>query len=986
MEFRLLGPFEAWHNGVQVDLGELQQRHVLAVLLLHANKPVSGDRLADIIWGEHRPKSNLIVGYIAKIRRAFQAAHANDVKIATTPTGYRLEIDEGKLDSVRFTTLCAKAATAGRDGDPASANRLLHEAVALWRGRYLEDLDIDRIGGTALMSPDEALIDALSDLAELELAAGNHRWVRDRLWPFVQADPGRQRLAVPLIRALLAGGDRIQAMEVYDRATKALEDHDVAVSADLRRLSRQARYGTPRGSLPPPSRRFTGRTKELAEIESLAASGVGPVLVWLSGMPGVGKTTLAVEAAHRLLTRFTDARLFVELNGFTPNVEPTTPVGALGALLDSLGVPVEQVPSTLQGRLARYRDELADTRTIVVLDNASSEDQVRALLPESPTCMAIVTSRKVGDIEVTDNLRLEPMSEQEAVDLFRALVGRKRLPEPATLVKEVVARCGRIPMQIKVVASQFRRHDRWPVQYLLELLDKARPWARNDGFDDDGIVACTVSYQQLEQRQRALFRLFGHFPGHDIDPRGAAALAGCDLGQARSLLEQLYGLCLLVETSPHRYRMLDPVKNFAATLAQETPLEHHEGLTRLLDFYLVSTATAVATAFPFDWEPQSGVDTNSPVAPALRDQKEAMAWLAAEWPNLVASIRHAAGHGRPEHAWRLAVLLWRYFHTTGRLHDWIETLELARRITKADPQNRYGHAQVLLRLSTARWRSGELDTALELAGEALSRLVEIGDVRGEADALCGIALVAIDRGAHRQAMARFETALAKYEETGHQRGQAHALSHLGHLNEMHGEFALAETQHLAAISLLESIDHRAGLANAMDNLGSVRQRLGRLDQALADHEKARLLAVDVGDHTAEAYALNNLGNAYRRLARLDEAVRHHESAAVANPEPDPTLRIQLLSDLGATRLAGRDPHGARREYREALTLASRIGDRRQQAKANLGLAKALHSLGEHRQAAGHWRVAEAQLEELGLPEVTAIHAELRSLDCACVTG
>lgn len=982
MEFRLLGPFEAWHDHVRVDLGDLQQRHVLVVLVLHANRPVSVERLTDIIWGDNRPKTNLVTGYIAKIRRAFREVHA-DAAVLTTATGYLLEVDEHALDTVRFAELCDEAATARSDGDVTRATSLLRAAVALWRGPYLEDLDIDRLGGPTVSMSDDPLLDALADLAELELAGGNHRWVRNRLRQPVIAEPSRQRLAALLMRGLLANGDRVQAMDVYHKTKTALDNYGMEPSPDLRSLARQAQYGPPRTTMPPRSSRFTGRTAELAEIGALAANPSDrPTVVWLSGMPGVGKTTIAIEAAYRIRERFTDARLFVQLNGFTPNVRPTTPIEALGQLLVALGVPAEQVPSTLDGRIARYQDELTDSRTLVVLDNANSEEQVRALLPDASTCMAIVTSRKVGDLEIATNLRLDPMAEGEAVELFRDLVGTKRVAHRTKQVEEVVARCGRVPLQIKVVASQFRRHDRWPLDHLLDLLAKAGPWQLNGGFDDDGAVACTVSYQQLDEPQRKLFRLFGHFPGHDVGPYGAAALVGSDVKPARAALEHLHGVSLLDETAtPDRYLMLDPLKNFAAAVPAD-PAEHEDGLARLLDFYLVSTASAVSMAFPFDRELQPKVDVRSPVGLTFQDRREAMAWLGDERPNLVACIRYAAENGRPGHTWRLAVLLWRYLHTTGYLRDWIETLELARSVT-AD--NQYGHAQVLLRLATARWRSGELDLAFELAASALPILVELGDVRGEADGMCGMALVAIDQGRYGIAMTNLTDALGKYEEIDHRRGQAHVLSILGHLNEMYGALKVAERQHLASIALLRSIDHQAGLADAIDNLGSVRQRLGRLDQALADHEEARRVAVDARNSTAESYALNNLGNTYRRMGRLDEAIRHHALAA-AIPDPEPTLKIQLHLDHGRTLLAGGDSAGARREYRAALTLAEKIGDRAQRATANLGLARILHDLGAHPQAAGHWRAAEAEFGELELPEATEIRAELGTMDCACVPG
>ncbi|HEV2781171.1 MAG TPA: tetratricopeptide repeat protein [Actinophytocola sp.] len=984
MEFRLLGPFEAWHEGAPVDLGDLQQRYVLTVLLLHANKPVTPERLIEIIWPEQKPRTNLVTGYIAKLRKTFRQIGARDVKIETTPTGYVLRVNEEQLDTARFDRLCTEAAAARQFGDSHRAGRLLREAVGLWRGRFLEDLDIDRIGGSEVIPPDDARVDAVTDLAELELEAGDYRSVRDRLRPVVRADPSLQRQAALLMRALLANGDRIGAMTVYQRSRETLDEYGMATSPELRWLAWLVQHGEQRSTLPPRPARFTGRAEELASIESAARSDDVRVM-WLSGMPGVGKTALAIEAAHRLSHRCPDGLLFVALNGFTPNVEPTTPAEALAQLLLGLGVPAEQVPPTMSGRAALYRARLAGTKTLMVLDNAATEDQVRPLLPDTSGCLAIVTSRKVGDLEAGANIRIGPLPANDAVDLFRNLVGEERLRGRATQVTDVVHRCGRLPLQIKVVASQFRRHDRWPLEHLLRLLAETGPWSSAGGFDQAGIIACTVSYHQLDDAQRTLFRLLGLIPGQDLSRYGAAALAHCDPARARALLDDLHAVSLLEETVPERYHMLDPLKDFAVSVPHPaTPHEGQEALERLLDFYLVTTASAIAVAFPFDRAQQPTVDRLCPVAPAFADQKAALAWLATERTNLVAAVRYAAGHERREHTWQLAVLLWRYFNTTGHLEDWIETLELAKRIVLADPANRYGQAHVLLRLALAHRRAGRLTHALELAAQALPRWVQLGDTRGEADTLCAIAKPTMELGDHDLAIAHFDAALAKYEEIGDAHGQANALSMLGHLNELRGNLVVAQAQHRAAVRLLRTVDHTQGLAHALDNLGCVQQRLGRLDEALVNHEEAYTLAVDMADSTAQAYALNNVGNVHRLRGRLDDAVRFQERArTVANGVADAHLRTQLSLDRGTTFRARGEHQAALRAYQAALDLATDAGDRTHLAHANHGIAQVMHAIGNHERAVDYWRAAHAEFHELHQPEANEIQRERDLFSCAC---
>jgi DNA-binding SARP family transcriptional activator/tetratricopeptide (TPR) repeat protein len=980
MEFRTLGPFEARHDGVQVDLGDLQQRFALVVLLLHCNRPISTDRLINTVWPGSKPRTNLIPSYMARLRKSFKESGASDVAIETTPTGYVLRVNEEQLDSARFTRLYDEATTALRHGDKPRATEILREAVGLWRGRHFEDLDIDRIGGAEVILLDEVYIDAVGDLAELELEAGNHRYARDRLRPIVRTEPSRQRHAALLMRALLANDDHVEAVKVYHLTREALDEFGLETSAGLRNLAWLAQHGEPRNMLPPRPPRFTGRAEELGLLESVAAAAADePRAVWLSGAPGVGKTGLAIEAAHRLGDRFADARLYIPLNGFTPNLEPTSAADALTQLLLKLGVPAEQLPPDDDRRKALYQSKLLGTRTLVVLDNAGSEDQVLPLLPEAPGCMAIVTSRRLGGVAASESIRLGPLPPTDAGELFRTLTGPTRSRGRSAQVVEVVDRCGRLPLQIKVAASQFRRHDRWPLDHLVQLLSETGSWTS----DNEGAVAYLVSYRQLDGAQQALFRLFGHLPGQDIGVPGVAALAGCEVSRARRLLEALHESSLIEEFGPERYHMLDPLKEFAAREPGPAPDERAAALERLLDFYLVSVHSAIRTAFPFDGDHPPKVGSICSVAPNFTTRADALTWLTVERPNLVAAIRHAS-RNLPDHAWRLAVLLWRYFSTISELRDWLETLELAKGIVMADQANRYGQAHVLLRLAAAHRRLGQLTQAQELAAQALPRWLELGDVRGEADTLCALAMPKMELGQHDEAIVDFEAALAKYRQIDDLRGQANVLSHLGYLNELHGRLEEAQRQHLAAVPMLRAIEHRQALAHALDNLGTVQQRLGLLDEAMASHVEARSLAIDSGDRSVEAYALNNIGNVHRLRDQLDEALRYQEQARlVADAVGDAQLRSQLYLDRGATFHARGGQREALDAYLAALDLATGAGERTHLANAHRGIAKVLHGIGDHERAVEHWAAAEAEFELLGQPEAAEIRQERAALDCSC---
>ncbi|MEV6644617.1 tetratricopeptide repeat protein [Amycolatopsis sp. NPDC051371] len=960
MEFRMLGPLEAWHDGAPVQLGDQQQRFVLVVLLLNANKPVSSARLAEIVWADREAKPTLVRSYVKRLRDI-------GVGIETTPTGYLLRLGEDQLDTVRFDRLRAEA---GRTDDPRRKIELLREAVGLWRGRFLEDIDIDRVGGPEVGFPEESLPDAVGDLAELELGTGDHRSARDRLRPLVRSDPASQKHAGLLMRALLAGGDQVGALRVFAGTRDALAELRMEPGPVLRNLAARAEHGEPPSSLPSRPGGFTGRADEIAAIETAAAAGRRAV--WVSGAPGVGKTGLAVEAAHRLRDRFPDGQLLARLNGFTPGVPETSVGDALTELLVELGVPPEQIPATVGRKVTLYQTTLWGTRTLVVLDNAASPEQIRPLLPEADGCLAVVTSRRMGD--VGEPVRLSPLPPEEAAELFHALTDAPRVRGRAAEVALIVKRCGFLPMPIRVAAALFRRHDRWPLEHLLHLLEENGPWG-----EEDGVAAVRVSYQQLGEPQRAMFRLLGSLPGPDVDVAGGAALAGCDVAEARLVLDDLHEVSLLEEAAPERYQMLDPLKEFAAV--EPAP---PQALVRLLDFYLVTLAAAVGAAYPFDRAQLPASDRSCAVTPEFADARAALRWIADERDNLVAAIHYAARHDLPEHTWRLAVLLWRYFNTTNQFEDWIDTLELAWKTVSADPGNDYGQAHVLLRLATAHDRRGQLAEALELAAQALPKWRRLGDPRGEAATLCALAIPTMELGKHEQAIAHLEAALAKYEQTEDRRGEAHALSMLGYLNELHGNLDVALGQHSAAARMLREIGHVQGVAHALNNLGSVQENLGLLPEALASYTEAHGHAAEVGDHCVEAYALNNIGNVHRQQGRFAQAVRYHDKAReVAANVPDADLRIQLYLDRGATALARGAQRDALTACKAALDLADGSGNRAYQARAHRGVAETLHAMGQHSEARTHWAAAEAGFDALDLPEAGAVRDERAALECDC---
>ena len=571
-----------------------------------------------------------------------------------------------------------------------------------------------------MVSPDEGYPDTVGDLAELELESGDHRSARDRLRPLVQVDPASQKHAELLMRALLAGGDRMAALRVFNTTRDALAGQRMAPGPVLRKLAARAEQGDPPSSLPSRPGGFTGRAAELAAIESAAAAGRRAV--WVSGAPGVGKTGLAVEAGHRLRDRFPDGQLLVRLNGFTPGVDAVDVGDALTELLVELGVPAEQVPATVGRKVRLYQDTLWGTRTLIVLDNAASPEQIRPLLPEADGCLAVVTSRRMGDADTGENIRLSPLPADEAAELFHELTGRARVRGRTAEVAEVVSRCGFLPMPIRVAAALFRRHERWP-------LDAPAPAARGERALGRGQKTSTAPppsgcpTSSSASRSAPCSGCSAACRGRTSTSPAARRSPAATSPRPACCSTTSHEVSLLEEAAPERYQMLDPLKEFAAA----EPSDHAGALVRLLDFYLVTLAAAVGAAYPFDRAQLPATDRSCPVTPDFADAEAGLRWIVAERDNLVAAIRYAADHELPEHTWRLAVLLWRYFNTTNQFEDWIGTLDLAWKIVSADPGNDHGQAHVLLRLATAHDRRGQLAEALELAAQALPKWRRLGD-------------------------------------------------------------------------------------------------------------------------------------------------------------------------------------------------------------------------------------------------------------------
>ncbi|MEV6752760.1 tetratricopeptide repeat protein [Streptomyces sp. NPDC051214] len=718
--------------------------------------------------------------------------------------------------------------------------------------------------------------------------------------------------------------------------------------------SRQGRP-RPRNDLPRDVPDFTGRQAQLAAVLDAVSSHR---VVAVDGMAGVGKTCLAIHAAHRLAADYPDAQLYVDLHGFTEGREPLDPDSALRMLLGALDVPSEKVPREGVEQLAAcWRAELADRRVVVVIDNAADADQVRPLLPGAGPSVALITSRnRLLGLDEVPPVSLDVLSPQESAELLARASGdpsgpEGRLARDPESAAEVLRLCGHLPLALRLAAARLRHRPGWTAGILVERMAEGA-----NEFD----TAFAMSVRQLDRAQARLFRLLGLLPGGSFDEYLAASLADVPLHSARAMLEDLVDAHLVQESTAGRYRLHDLVHQHArrAGEEQDSPAERQRALGRFLDYY-VHAAAAADAAMPFlspGRAPSAG-----PAPAALHrfpDKHAAFAWLVAEYENLVAAFETAAAVGADAHVCELPRFLRAYFARrcgTTHLNVLFErALAAAERL--GDPlQLADAHSD----LGFARYNAGRMAEAAA-SYKAASRA---GSPGSQAELTLRRGYLKWDEGFVEEPLELFRLAGKLYEQADCPTGRAAA--------------AAAEAWAMLQLGHREEAAQRArevlGLPRADPASPPALTARITLGVAIADEEpdeaaehlhQALALAREDGHLHNEAWCLNCLGVALRRMGRHDEALASHRRAfALLDELFEEHWKIHFLNGYAETcRLAGL-PEEALRLHRQALELAPRLGYRNQEALAHEGIATILDTT-DPTTAAEHRAAGQAVLQEL----------------------
>ncbi|MDY7089743.1 MAG: tetratricopeptide repeat protein [Actinomycetota bacterium] len=727
---------------------------------------------------------------------------------------------------------------------------------------------------------------------------------------------------------------------------------------------------------------FTGRTGELDRLRHAARAGHAVVISAIEGMAGVGKTQLAVHAGHLLHQQQPFGRvLFVNLRGFDPDPAqpPADPAAVLDGFLRLLGMPAQQIPHTLDARAAAYRERLDGTHALVVLDNAATVEQVRPLLPATPGCLTLVTSRRsLADLHPATHLTVDVFTPDEARAFLTHAVPDVPAGPDLHAVARIARRCGYLPLALGLVAGHIRNTPGWTWTDHADRLDERH---RDRRLDTGVELAFHLSYQRLSSDQRRLLRLLALHPGQDFDAYAAAALADTDLTTARTLLNHLHRDHLLQQSTPSRYTFHDLIRVYATLRAtdEDRPAERRTALTRLFDYYLAATAAAMDTLHPAEAHLRPRIPMTSSHNPNLRHPDIARGWLDAERSTLVAVVAHTAANRWPTHTVRISRTLHRYLcggHYTDALTVHRHAHHAA--LCDSDPTAR---AHSVNDLGYALWRLGRYGQAIEHFQQALVLFQRAGDPHGQARTLNDLGIIAHQACRFQAAADHFTQALHLYRQVGDRNGRARVLTSLAYVEATLGRGQQASDTIEQALLLHRQASDRDGEAYALNCLGHVTIRVGQYGRARAYLQQALTLYRRLGNRHGEAVALDLLGIVQTHLGETAGATEYHHQALTMFSETSfRACESGPLNGLGeAAHTAGRITD-ALAHHTAARIIATDFHARDEQIRADTGLGRAHHALGRFDLAREHYRHALALSTDLGLPEADQIRADLTALN------
>jgi DNA-binding SARP family transcriptional activator len=930
MEFGLLGPLVVRSGETVLAVPRGKQRVLLAVLLLDANRVVPLDNVAEALWGAAAPPSAAITirNYVRRLRQAL--GEAGRERIGFRQHGYAISLGEGELDVSRFENLLATAQAATRVGSWEQAAVTARQALGLWRGEPLADIESDALALQERPRLGDLWLQAVEIRVGADLRLGRHDEVLAGLQRLAADHPLREHLHALLMLALHRCGRQADALAAYQQARAGLVGElGIEPGAELRDLQQQilaadpaldlprhanaggadaagngsadgvgasmgdgpGAPGTGAGSagglapqvprqLPAAVADFVGRAAELAALtqaldQASAASPGTVVISAIGGTAGVGKTALALHWAHQAAGRFADGQLYVNLRGCDPSGVPMPTAEAVRGFLDALGVPADRIPPLPEAQAGLYRSLLADRSMLIVLDNARDEQQVRPLLPASPACLVIITSRsQLAGLAAANHARLlslDVLSQDEAVQMLTAWIGASRTAAESGAVGEIAALCGRLPLALAVAAARAQARPDFPLAALAdELRDRAVRLDALDAGDPPASVRAVLSwsYRQLTADAARMFRLLGIHPGPHISAAAAASLAAVDKPAARRLLAELARAHLIAEHVPGRYAFHDLLRAYAADQARDTDSNHERAAAvgRVLDHYLHTASDGAAMVLP-----SLGPIPLAPISPGTAPEQftggeQALAWFEAEYHVLLAAMALAVDSGLFAHAWQISLVMHPILATQGYEAEWtaLKRRHMAAGIRDEAALIANGARDIVGTLGDYEW-------VPDYYGGMAKLHQRLGNCRGQALCLYALAAIAEYQGHYAEALGHAEQAASLFRSIGDKTGETDLLNAAGWYHALLGDYQEARQFCRQALALNADYGTRHLEGDIWNSLGYSEFHAGDFGEAAACYERALSIFRAVGDRWGEADALTNLGDIRRAAGELPQA-------------------------------------------------------------------------------------------------------------------
>jgi DNA-binding SARP family transcriptional activator len=1040
MEFRTLGPIELWSAGQREDLGPARAQCILAILLLSPRTIVPAPSLIDRLWDTQPPpkaRESLSV-YVTRLRASLRQAVGDRVQLVSRARGYALEVDPETIDVHQFRRLRRQADALAASGDHDHAASLLREADGLWRGQALAGITGDWVARIREGLEEERRA-AIVERVACELELGRHADLVGELRLLLAQYPLDETLVAHQMTALYGSGRPADALSLYRETRRHLvaeqgaepgpmlsELHQRILGGDpeltMRSSGQHPNWAAPPDTLPPETAEFVGRREELGLLGE--EHGDIPGIAIIEGMPGVGKTALAVRAARQLCGQYPEGTLYLHLHSHDPGSPALGPAEALQRLLQMLSVPAPQIPDTIGERSALWRAQLSRRRAVVILDDAAGHDQIRPLLPVTGRSLILVTTRRrLPDYPGSRILTLDVLPVDEAVTLFRQIAGRARTDD-AGQVAAAVGQCGRLPLAIQLTASRIAQDSSLSLDGLIEELSQFSARLGGTGAVGPEVMAAfDLSYCALEPDHQRFFRRLGVSPCAHLSLPAAAALDGCTLAEAEKAVATLLECHLLARAPGGRFRFHDLIRDYAALRAarDDPESEQRQALGRLLDYYLHTADRADRVLHPFRRRAPVPVSRVPAAGPALGTQEDAADWLKSEWQNILQAARCAFTREWKQKCADLIHVVAEFAEIEAYWAEAIAAHTLALQVGRdlADPVR---VAQASLALSAVLQQTGRHEEALPRAEEAAAIYRQLGDRGGEADALDQIGLAHQRTARSREALAYFREAwilygaaedprgvaatlshsgiacwhlgrypeaqdhmreaLSAYRRVGDRRGEAKALNNLGRIHLYNGRHRDALDAYQQSLQIFGEIGGVQNQAILYKNIGHVHHYKGRYEEALTACRRALAILREIGDLPDEAEVLNEIGAIYQSAAAYDEALIHREKARLIAQEignlSQQLIAMRAIADIhrGSGRYDGALDH-----YHTALRLAREIGDPYEEGKALEGIAESTLNTQLHPHAA---RIAFRQaldiFERLGVPEAESARIRIEAID------